>query len=70
MTIKEFRETIWNDLEFGYNGKWYYICPMDGKYSCGEANKDDTIFHSIDDMLEHFIIQGKPLKDVLPNIVW
>ena len=68
MTIQEFRETIWNDLEFEYKGRWYYICPFDDKYSCGEADKDDKIFYSIEDMLEHFIVQEKPLKDILPDI--
>ena len=70
MTIKEFKDTIWNDFEFSYNGVWYYICPIDNKYSCGEANHDDTLFSSPNDILENFMIQGQPLKNVLSNIIW
>lgn len=44
MPVKQFMDTIdVADLEFEYKGKWYYICPVDNGYSCGEAGKDDTI---------------------------
>lgn len=70
MTEKEFRDTAWDDFEFSYNGVWYYICPVNGRYSAGQAGEDDTMYDAVDDLLNSFIIQGKPLKDVLADIDW
>lgn len=59
-----------DDLEFTYNDKWYYICPLNNIYSAGEANKDDTEYKTFDDLINNFIIEGKPLKDIVKDIDW
>lgn len=59
-----------SDLEFTYNDRWYYICPLNNIYSAGEANKDDTEYKTFDDLVNNFIIEGKPLKDILIDIDW
>ncbi len=60
------------DFNFGYKDIWYFISGLsDGSFSCGiEDSMDDEIFESIDDVLNHFIIDSKPLKDILPDIEW
>lgn len=70
MTRQEFIDTVWSDFEFSYKGVWYYINPMDGIYYCGEAEHDSVAFQSPEYVLEDFIIDSKPLKDILPDIEW
>lgn len=70
LTEKEFRENSWNDFEFSYNDDWYYICPVNGKFSAGKANTDPQYFDTVDDLLDNFIIHGKQLKTVLSDIDW
>lgn len=60
------------DFNFGYKNIWYFISGLsDGVFSCGIADStDDEVFETIDDVLDHFIVDGKPLKDVLADIDW
>ena len=60
------------DLTFMYNHTWYFISGLpDDTYSCGVADSNKDIeFSSIDDVLNHFIVNGKPLKDILADIDW
>ena len=55
-----------------YNHTWYFISGLpDDTYSCGVADSNKDIeFSSIDDVLDHFIVNGKPLKDILADIDW
>ena len=72
MTVKEFKDLLlYNEPEFEYNGKAYSICSPDGNfYVLSEDNPadDDLVFNSVDDMLDHWIIQGKPLREIIPDI--
>jgi len=66
--LKRFLEI--DDLEFVYNDKLYYICPINNVYSAGEANQDDTEYKTFDDLINNFTIEEKPLKDILKDIDW
>lgn len=72
MTVDEFRDSLfYNEPNFGYNGKEYWIChPEDKFYVSSEDNPADEelVFDSVDDMLDHWIIQGKPLREIVPDI--
>lgn len=67
---QEFMDNVWSDFEFSYEEAGDYINSMDGIYYCGEANHDSVVFQPSGDALEHFIIDGKPLKDILADIDW
>lgn len=60
------------DLTFLYNKVWYFISGLaDDTYSCGIADSgEDIVFRTLDDALDKFIVDDKPLKDVLPDIDW
>lgn len=71
MSIEDLRSFLeLDDLEFIYNDKWYYICPLNNIYSAGEAGKDDIEYKTFDDLINNFIIEGKPLKNILIDIDW
>lgn len=71
MPIKQFMDTIdIADFEFEYKGKWYYICPMEKGYSCGEAGQNDALFETKEDVLDRFIVGGVPFRKALPDIDW
>lgn len=72
MTVKDFREMMMcNEPDFTYNGQEYSICSPDGKYyvmasdSPGDINLE---FDTLDDLLGGWMIQGKTLQEVLPEI--
>lgn len=74
MTLEEFKEIMaCNEPDFIYNRQHYSICWPDGKYyvtasdSPGDA---DLVFDSLDDLLDHWIIQGKPFREILKDIVF
>ena len=72
MTIEKFKEIIpYNEPSFGYCGKEYSIChPADKFYVWSEDQPQDGLleFSDVDDLLEHWIIQDRPFKDILPAI--
>ena len=72
MTVEQFKEIMaCNEPDFTYNGQLYSICWPDGKYyvtasdSPGDA---DLVFDTLDDLLDHWIIQGAPLREILADI--
>lgn len=72
MTVEAFKEImLCNEPAFDYNGEEYSICWPNGKYYVTASdNPDDVklVFKSVDDLLDHWIIQGKKLRDILPEI--
>ena len=71
MDIEEFKEMMCcNEPEFMYNGEKYSICNPDGNYyvlASDSPGDEDLVFETLDDLLENWIIQGKPLKEILPE---
>lgn len=71
-TLDEFKDLLgYNEPSFGYKGKEYSICSPDGKYYVwSEGNESDTEleFETVDDMLNGWVIQGKTLREALPDI--
>lgn len=60
------------DIEFSYNGKEYTLLAwIDKGISVGEKNNDadDNIFSDYDDLMNNFIIDGKPFKDIVDDII-
>ena len=72
MNVSEFAEVLtYQEPSFGYNGKEYSICSPDGNfYVTAEDSPGDSelVFSSVADLLNNWIIQGKPLKDIVPDI--
>lgn len=72
MTVKEFGELmVCNEPDFRYNGEEYSICCPDGKYYVTASDSPTDVnlkFETIDDMLDHWLIQGRPLCTILPEI--
>ena len=61
MTVKQFKEIMeYNEPDFGYRGEEYSICWPNGVYYVTAS--------SVDEMLDHWLIQGKPLREILPEI--
>lgn len=78
MTKKGFIELVLvNDVSFRYKGKEYYILQGNNSCICGEYGKDHTeitfdkdsdLYNNIEDMLEHWMIDGEPLKKRIGKI--
>jgi hypothetical protein len=69
-SINEFVDDLKNfyDLEFKYRGKTYSICPLDGAFVAGEADGEDNMFETLEDLLERFTLEGKPLRDAVLDL--
>ena len=74
MTVKQFMEMMMcNEPEFSYNGQDYSICSPDGKYyvTASDSPSDiDLVFSTLDDLLNFWMIQGRPLRTILSDIDW
>ncbi|MFR1051495.1 MAG: hypothetical protein ACLSE7_07170 [Lachnospirales bacterium] len=72
MTVDDFKDMMMcNEPDFLYNGQEYSICWPGGKYyvTASDSPGDlDLEFDTIDDLLDGWMIQGKPLRDILSDI--
>ncbi len=72
MTANEFRESlICNEPDISYQGKNYSICHPEERYyifSEDDLAVNDLVFESADDLLDHWILGGKPLREIIPEI--
>lgn len=60
-----------NEPSFEYNGKEYTIAQPKGfftVYAEDSPSDEDLVFETSDDLLEHWMIQGKPLKDIVSEL--
>lgn len=65
-----------NDIAFNYLGKEYYIfqgtnCCIVGDYASKESQTFDKYAGfeaNLDDTVNHWLIEGKPLKDIINEI--
>jgi len=68
---QEFVEDLRNfaDIVFAYRGKNYFICPMRrDELHAGQAYQEATIFSTIEALLENFMVERRPLKEILLEI--
>lgn len=72
MIIDKFKAAMMcNEPDFRYNGQDYSICHPDGRYyvTASDSPGDvDLTFDTLDSLLDGWVIQGKPLREILPNI--
>ena len=72
MTVDQFKEIMMcNEPDFSYNGQEYSICSPNGKYyvTASDSPSDvDLEFATLDELLDLWMIQGKPLREILPDI--
>ena len=74
MTVEQFKDIIrYNEPEFLYKGTVYSIChPCEIFYVYSEKHPEylDLAFSSIDDLLNNWMIDGKPFRELLPDTIW
>lgn len=72
MRIDDFKEMLLvNEPSFDYNGFEYAISQPNGAfcvYAEDSPADEDLLFDTVDDLLENWMIQGKPLKDILEEL--
>lgn len=72
MTVDDFKDMMMcNEPDFLYNGQEYSICWPGGKYYVTASDSPGDIdleFDGLDDLLDHWMIQGRPLRDILSDI--
>lgn len=77
MTLTAFVNILgYSEPEFKYHGKWYTICwegnvfpDVDfGVATCDRTGDEFPTFHGLDDLLDNCIIEGKSLREILPEI--
>lgn len=78
MSIEDFKDIMTvNDIAFDYQGKEYYIfqgtnCCVVGDYASDESqtfDKFEDLDANLDDTLNHWMVEGKPLKEIIKDIV-
>ena len=77
MTVQELGKILLcNTPDFEYHEKWYNICWPRGCFPDGDfgvaaydgAGDEFRLFHGLDDLLDNCIIEGKSLREILPEI--
>lgn len=72
MTVKELKEILkCNEPDFEYHGKGYSICMPGDTYCIGSYNGqmvEPNEFPTLDDLLDKSNIEGKTLREILPEI--
>lgn len=69
MTEKQLRYHLQKDeLSFSYQGEEYSICPFTPTNIVAGNKSGKQEFSSIDELLTGFIVDGKTLKEILPDI--
>ena len=58
------------EFMFDYKGKEYRIEFLHGKLCAylDEANTPEYFFEDLDDLMEHYLLDGVPFKDIIPDI--
>lgn len=73
MTLEQFVQMLsCNEPDFQYMGGEYSICSPNGKYyvtSSDNPSDIDLEFDTLDDLLNNWIIKGKPLREILSDII-
>lgn len=60
-----------SDMEFYYFDKRFRIEYMDKQfcaYCCEDGYVDKRYFKNFDDLMENYIVDGKPFKEIIPEI--
>lgn len=73
MTVEQLKAHLEaSDLDFFYNGKHYAIMPVNvfAPFIACEKDQDARQYETFDELLNDFTVEGKPLKDILPDIDW
>lgn len=72
MTAKEVEIILsYLEPEFEYNGELYSICCPEGIFYVTASDSTEDIeleFKTVDELLDGWIIQGKPLREILDKI--
>ncbi len=72
MTAYEFEKLMQcNEPDFRYHGQEYSVCSPNGKYyvtASDDSSASDLEFDTLDGLLEHWIVQGRRFRDILPDI--
>mgnify|MGYP000967880355 CR=1 FL=1 len=71
MTVKEFVDfmTAWDDFAYDDGRLNIGVYPRNRNFVCCHgADSYGVTFTSIDDVLDKFIIDGKPFRDILPTL--
>lgn len=70
VTLEQLKEElVTDDIAFSYKDKNYVICPLE-KFYAGESgnDEDDNSFDTFEEMVNSWIIEGKPLRDIIDKI--
>lgn len=72
MTLDRFKEIVTiTDFLFIHGDDECFIDPMGSNlYLASKTGEDTQEFHSLDALLNDFVVSGKPLKDIIPEIEW
>lgn len=71
MKIVDFVDVLMcNEPTFDYNGTEYSICFVKNRFYIGISGDESTdeIFNTVDEMLNNYYIDGKPLKQIVDKI--
>ena len=59
-----------NEPAFEIDGKQYSVCcPEDDLFSTWDSDGNTHDYNSIDNLLDNWIVGGKPFRDVVPAIM-
>lgn len=71
MKIADFVDVLMcNEPTFDYNGTEYNICYIKNQFYIGISGDESTdkVFDTVDEMLNDYYIDGKPLKQIVDKI--
>lgn len=58
-----------NEPAFDIGGKQYAVCCINHVFGTWDSDGNTFNFDSVDDLLEKWMIDGKPFQEILPTIM-
>lgn len=67
--LQEMIESLTDDIEFQYNGRWGAICPFSHTEITVSYDGEEKTFSSAEDVMKQPFVDGKPLKDICHKFI-
>lgn len=58
-----------NEPAFYVDEKQYSVCCIDGIFGTWDSDGNTFDFHSVSDLLDHWIIGGRPFREIIETIM-
>lgn len=67
--LRDWIDSLTDDIEFQYKGVWGSICPFSRENISVSYGDKERTFSSVDELMDTPFVDGKPMKDICDEFV-